>query len=64
MSYGQNIKALRERNGDTQCELASKLGIGQSMVAQIERGTKTVSMVLAAQIAEIYNVDIRELFIL
>ena len=63
MNYGQNIRKIREENGDTQCSLADKLGVRQSMVAQIERGTRTVSMPLAAQIAEIYNVDIRELFL-
>ena len=63
MNYGQNVKKLREQNGDTQSSLAEKIGVRQSFIAQMERGTKQVSMPIAAQIAEIYNVDIRELFL-
>ena len=63
MNYGTRLKELREHNGLSRNQLAEQLGITPSMIGQIERGTKQVSMGMAAQIAEIYNVDIRELFL-
>ena len=52
MSVGENIAKLRNEIGLSQRELAEDVGISQSMVAQIERGSKALTVPLAKQIAE------------
>ena len=52
MSVGENIAKLRNEIGLSQRELAEGVGISQSMVAQIERGSKALTVPLAKQIAE------------
>lgn len=61
MSIGENIKKQRIENGITQFELAMKLGITQSMLCQIERGTKAVSLPLGRDIAECLGCSIDNL---
>ena len=61
MSIGENIARLREERGLTQRDLAANVGVSQSMIAQIERGTKTVTYPLAKVIAGVFNVDVRSL---
>ena len=61
MGIGDNLKRIREANGITQCELAEKVGITQSMLCQLERGTKTLSLPLAKEIAGILKCSIEEL---
>ncbi|MDD6489156.1 MAG: helix-turn-helix transcriptional regulator [Clostridia bacterium] len=51
-SIGKNLQDLRKKAGYTQEELAEKVGIGRSMLAQIERGTKTISLPLADIVAD------------
>lgn len=62
MSIGETIKDMRQRKEWTQRELAERVGIGQSMIAQIERGTKTVTMPLGKQIAEVFGCTLDDLF--
>ena len=61
MNVGRNIKAIREKAGMQQTELAEKVGVSQSMICQIERGTKGCSIQLGAQIAEALGCEINEL---
>ncbi len=51
MSVGENIKAKRLTLGLTQEELACAVGVGRSMVAQIERGSKIPNLMLGRDIA-------------
>lgn len=51
MAIGENLKKIRTEAGITQATLADKVGIGRSMLAQIERGTKALSLPLAETIA-------------
>ncbi|MBO5990948.1 MAG: helix-turn-helix transcriptional regulator [Lentisphaeria bacterium] len=46
----------------TQKELAEKVNVDQSMICQIERGTKTPSLPLSVEIAEALGCDIHDLF--
>lgn len=62
MGIGDNLKLIRERKGVTQADLAQKLGVTHSMVCQIERGTKTLSLPLAKEISEILGCSIEDLF--
>ena len=61
MSIGENIKQKREAANLTQKELAEKLGITQSMIAQLERGTKTLTVPLGQEIANILSCKLSDL---
>ena len=63
MSIGENIRALRTRAGMNQTELANGVGVAQSMICQIERGTKACSMQLGAEIARVLGCEVAELYI-
>lgn len=51
-NIGENTKKIRMKSGLSQEELARKVGVGRSMLAQIERGTKTLSLPLAIELAD------------
>ena len=61
MNIGLNIKAMREEIGMNQVELAAKVGVTQSMICQIERGTKACTMQLGAEIANALGCEIGDL---
>lgn len=48
---GQNLKELRTEKGMSQTELAEKVNITQSMLCQIERGTKSLTLPLSMELA-------------
>lgn len=61
MSIGENTKRIRTEAKLTQADLAERVGIGRSMLAQIERGTKTMSLPVAAEIAKVLKCSIYDL---
>lgn len=61
MSIGVNIKALRERFGYTQSDLAELTGISQPLIWYYESAKKIPSVVNAEKIAKVFNVTIEEL---
>lgn len=61
MSVGVNIKEKRQSLGMTQESLANALGIGRSMIAQIERGSKIPNLMLGRDIARVLQCDLEEL---
>ena len=61
MSVGANIKRQRLARGMTQKELAAQVRVDQSMICQIERGTKTPSLPLGKEIADCLGVSVEEL---
>lgn len=61
MSIGENIKRLRVENDLSQYELAERIGVTQPMVAQIERGTKVLTVPLGMEIAKVLHCDLKEL---
>ena len=61
MNIGMNIKANREEAGMQQVDLAAKVGVSQSMICQIERGTKACTMQLGVEIAEALGCKISDL---
>lgn len=62
MNIGENIKRLRIEKGITQAELAANIGVTQSMLCQIERGTKAVALQLGKQIADVLECSVNDLF--
>ena len=61
MSIGENTKRIRIEAKLTQEDLAERAGIGRSMLAQIERGTKTMTLPVAAEVAKALNCSIYDL---
>lgn len=61
MNIGDNVKRLREARNMKQVELAQALGISQSMLAQIERGTKALTMNLALCVVSVLGCSLDEL---
>lgn len=61
MGIGERIAKLRKWANLTQKQLAEMVGVSGGMIAQIERGTKTVSLQLGKMIARALKVDILEI---
>jgi transcriptional regulator with XRE-family HTH domain len=60
--YGQIIRELREKNGDTREELANKLELSESGLGKYERDERRIKPELLKQIADLYNVKLSSLF--
>lgn len=61
MSVGENIKEKRQSLGMTQESLANALGLGRSMIAQIERGSKVPNIMLGRDIARVLQCGMEDL---
>lgn len=61
MSVGENIKNLRIKNNITQIELSNRIGVTQSMLCQLERGSKALNIQLAKQIADFFCCSVDDL---
>lgn len=55
MTIGKRLRQLREDSGLTQPELAGKLGVNQSNIVRFENDTKVPTLLLAIQIADIFD---------
>lgn len=62
MSVGENIRRIRESKGIPQTQLADKIGFTQSMLCQIERGRKKISMEDGRELARILGCEMEDLF--
>ena len=58
-----SVKTLREKQGLSQEELASKIGLTRSAVAMIENGSNKLTVDNAKKIGEILRVDWKDFFI-
>ncbi len=58
---GNNLKKLRLLKGLTQEDLASKVQVSQSMIAQMERGSKSISIPLGKEISRVLNCSLEDL---
>lgn len=61
MDIGENLKRARETRNLTQTAIAEEVGVAQSMISQIERGTKALSVPLAVAIADALGCSVSEL---
>ena len=60
MSIGANIRSRREALGLSQAHVAEETGISQSMMNQIERGTKNPSLQVSLEIARILQCKVED----
>ena len=61
MTFGQNLKAIRKRMKLTQTEMAERIGISQSYLADIEHSRKNISLAVVLRIAKGLNISVNEL---
>ena len=61
MNVGANIHRIREEKGIAQARLAEQAQVSQSMLCQIERGTKLPSLPLGAELARLLGCELQEL---
>lgn len=61
MNTGAAIRSMREQKGITQAELAEKIHVSQPMLCQIERGTKSPSLPLSAEIAAVLGCTVNDI---
>lgn len=60
--FGKRIKELRKQRNLTQEELSEKLGVFQKQIGNIETGTTFTTMANLTKLAEVFDVDIKDLF--
>lgn len=60
MSIGENIRDIREHKGMNQKELAETVNVSQSMICQIERGTKSPTLSLSCELAKALSCDVKD----
>lgn len=56
------VKEMRARFGLTQGELAEKVGVTRQTIVSLEKGSYTPSLLLAMNIAEVFTMQIEEIF--
>lgn len=60
MSIGENLKRIRLERGMTQEHLAAAVGVSIPMISQAERGTKTITLPLANEIATVLGCRVED----
>lgn len=63
MSIGENLRRLRLNAGLSQSELAETVGVTQPMIAQVERGTKALTLELGSELATALKVQVTEFLV-
>lgn len=61
MSVGKNIRRIREEMELSQGDVATRAGVTQAMLCQIERGTKNPSLQLGAELAKVLGCSLESL---
>ena len=60
-SFGEHLRALREATTLTLREVATNIGIDPSLLAKIERNERQPTKQLIKEVANYFNVDLKEL---
>lgn len=58
----ETVKVMREMNQFTQEEMAEKLGMSVNGYSKLERGISKISLEKLEQIANIFNINVSELY--
>lgn len=59
---GDRIRKLRKARGWTQAEMAEKIGLDRSFLADVERGKRNVSILNLELIAHGFEISLSQLF--
>lgn len=57
-----NLKTMRCERGDTQQDLAEKVGVSRQTIISMEKGNYTPSVLLALKIANVFTKRVDEIF--
>lgn len=57
----ENLKRMREEKGLSQAALAKAVGVSQGLIAQVERGTKTLTLPTAKAIVDKLGCSLEDL---
>ena len=57
----ENLKRMREEKGLSQAALAKAVGVSQGVIAQVERGTKTLTLPTAKAIVDKLGCSLEDL---
>ena len=61
MSVGDNIRRIRKERGLTETHIAKQTQVTPQMICQIERGTRSPSLQLGAEIARVLGCSLEDL---
>jgi transcriptional regulator with XRE-family HTH domain len=61
-SFGERLRAVRERRGITLRDVAARAGVSESLVSQIERSRVSPSIDTLLSLADVLEVDLEHLF--
>ncbi len=56
--YFKRLRDMREDTDQTQTQIATRLGIAQTVYSRYERGYQTIPLELLIQLADIYQVSV------
>jgi transcriptional regulator with XRE-family HTH domain len=59
--FGQKLRALREKQGLTQTEMAYRFGIDRGHLSEIENGKKNVCLPMLDVLAQGFGITVSEL---
>jgi transcriptional regulator with XRE-family HTH domain len=62
IGFGKRVRALRERTGLSQEQLAEKAGIHRTYLGGVERGERNLGLKNVFRIAEALGIAVAELF--
>ncbi|MFJ8067308.1 helix-turn-helix transcriptional regulator [Psychrobacillus sp. NPDC096426] len=62
MNIKNRIKELRARDKLTQQDLSEKVGVTRQTIVSLEKGSYVPSLLLAMNIAEVFQVPIEKIF--
>lgn len=61
MTFGENLKELREKAGISQSELAEAIGISQPAIWQLEAGETNPRLITVKALANYFDTTVEEL---
>jgi transcriptional regulator with XRE-family HTH domain len=60
-TFGNNVRVRRKAVGLTQEGLAERAGLHRTYVADVERGSRNISLINVAKIARAFGISVSEL---
>lgn len=61
MTFGDNLRTLREQHGYSQMELSKMVGISQTVLAYYELGSRVPTVYVALKLAKILGTTVEDL---
>ena len=62
MTIGKKLRRIREDRNMMQKDLAEKIGVTPQLLCQVERGSRSLSLPLAIEVAEVLGCKVTDFF--